>query len=228
VNAEVPLARVAAPIREQVTDAIREQIISQRLAPGDRLIERELCQMTGASRASVREAMRQLESEGLITAIPQRGMVVAHVTLEDALDIYAVRAELEGLVAATFAARASDEQRDRLFAEAAHLEGATDIPTVLRVKSAVYQIMFEGARNTVAEQFLGSLQARVSLMRTKSLSAPGRPIESTREIAQLVEAIRSRDADAASAAARFHVRQAARALERVLLAEVAASAHADH
>jgi len=219
MDSEFSLVRVAAPIREQVADAIREQIINRRLAPGDRLIERELCEMTGASRASVREALRQLETEGLVTAIPQRGMAVTDLSLSDALDIYAVRAVVEGLLAGTFAVIATEEQRARLFEVADRLAQAQDAMTVLRVKRELYNILFEGARNTVAVQFLNSLQTRVSIMRVKSVSAPGRPLASIREVAQLVEAIRTRDAEAASAAAQFHVRQAARALELVLAME---------
>ncbi|WP_100812288.1 GntR family transcriptional regulator [Microbacterium sp. BR1] len=208
-------------IRERVIDTIREQIMSQRLAPGERLIERELCELTGASRASVREALRQLESDGLVTGVPQRGVVVARLSLDDALSIYEVRSALEGVVASSFVRLATLDERERLFAASEKLKGVTESRAILQAKADFYHILFEGARNPVAEQFLKSLQARVNLMRITSLSAPGRIADSVEEIAQIVRAIRARDPEAAAAAAQFHVRQAARALERTLFERAA-------
>src|ERR687891_466384 len=71
------VARVAAPLREQVLDLLRREIVEMRLRPGQRLVERELIQRIGVSRTTIREALRELAAEGLVTTIPQKGAIVA-------------------------------------------------------------------------------------------------------------------------------------------------------
>jgi len=80
--------KLAAPLRQQVLDGLRQAIIDGRLVPGARLIERELTEMMGVSRTVIREALRQLESEGLIAIIPNKGPVVRELTLAEARDLY--------------------------------------------------------------------------------------------------------------------------------------------
>src|ERR1700730_10311746 len=92
----VPVERVAAPLRDQVLDGLRQAIVEQRLPPGQRLIERELVEQIGVSRTTIREVLRQLTAEGLVTTIPQKGAVVAAPSPEEAADLYEVRAALEG------------------------------------------------------------------------------------------------------------------------------------
>jgi len=69
--------RVAAPLRTQVSDILRREIVEMRLHPGQRLVERELIERIGVSRTTIREALRELASEGLVTTIPQKGAIVA-------------------------------------------------------------------------------------------------------------------------------------------------------
>ena len=95
--ASAPLSfieRSAAPLRRQVLDELRQSIIAGRLAPGSRLIERELIAMMGVSRTVIREALRQMESEGLVANIPNKGPVVRELTLAEAKDLYSIRAVL--------------------------------------------------------------------------------------------------------------------------------------
>ena len=103
--------RIAAPLRHSVTESIRNAIAAGVFKAGARLPERDLCAMTGVSRTLVREALRQLESEGLINVVAHRGPVVSRVTPEQAEGIYQVRIELEGLASQLFAERASEVQR---------------------------------------------------------------------------------------------------------------------
>ena len=87
----------ATLIRQQVTDAIRDAIVQMRLMPGDRLVERELMEWSGVSRATVRESIRQLEADHLVKASPQRGAEVCAPTPQEAAELYEIRAVLEGL-----------------------------------------------------------------------------------------------------------------------------------
>ncbi len=105
------MRREAAPLRSQVVELLRRAIVGGELGPGERLVERVLCARFAVSRTVVREALRQLESEGLVTTVPQRGPVVAVLTAADAEALYEVRAVLEGLAGRAFAQRATPAER---------------------------------------------------------------------------------------------------------------------
>lgn len=205
-----------APIREQVAAILRDAIVDMRLEPGQVLIERELCEMTQASRPSVREALRQLEAEGLVESLNGKGTVVAIASPELAEDVYEVRAELEGLAAELFARSASEEllAEFRLAVDEVAVAAAEDNPNaprdVLQAKNRAYEVLFRGADNPILTQMVNMLQRRVTQMRALTLAQPGRPAQSVLEIEAIRDAIERRDSQAARAAATFHVKQAAR------------------
>ncbi len=91
----------------QTVDKLRDAILNGHFQPGDRLVEQDLCQEMGVSRGSLREALRRLEAEKLITMAPNRGPSVSVIGWAEAEQIYYVRALLEGEAAAEFAARAT-------------------------------------------------------------------------------------------------------------------------
>src|SRR5262249_30143213 len=105
-----------AALRDQVVGNLRNAIINGQLAPGARLIERQMCELLGVSRTLVREALRQLEAEGWIRILPNRGPVVISMTPEEVRELYEVRAALEGIAAFRAAERVTPEQLDRLAA----------------------------------------------------------------------------------------------------------------
>jgi len=224
----IKLHRVAAPLREQVLELLRNDIVEQRLRPGHRLIERELIEQIGVSRTTIREVLRQLAAEGLVTTIPQKGAIVAAPSREDAEDLYEVRAALEALAARRFAERASAEQVTALrrsFTAFEHLANSgASIPELLRAKNAFYDVLLEGSRDAPIHAILGGLRARVAMLRTISLSEPGRSARALAEIRELVEAIEERDPERAAAAAAHHVQQAASTALAALDAETATSA----
>ncbi len=199
-------------LREQVADLIRRAIVEMRLKPGDRLVERELIEWTGVSRATVREAIRELATEGLVRTIPQKGAVVASPTLREAADVYEVRAVLEGLAGRLFAERASGEQRAAL----AHayqtlrevLGPGAETWAMLEAKNAFYAILLAGADNAAMVSMLGLLQARITMLRATSMTQPGRAAEAIAEIGEIVRAVEARDGAAATAACAYHVQQA--------------------
>jgi GntR family transcriptional regulator, trigonelline degradation regulator len=209
------VGRVAAPLREQVREVLRRAIVEQHLPPGHRLIERELIEQTGVSRTTVREVLRELAAEGLVTTVPQKGAVVAVPSAEEAAELYEVRGALEGLAARRFVAHATAEQVEELAAALAELEHITaeggDIRAMLRAKDRFYDVLLRGAGNHAVHAILAGLKARVGLLRTSSLSQPGRPERSVAEIRAIVDAVRARDADAAADACAEHVERAAEA-----------------
>ncbi|WP_373356266.1 GntR family transcriptional regulator [Pseudoroseicyclus sp. CXY001] len=204
--------RVAAPLRNQVIEAIRNSIIAGHFEPGERLLERRLCEMTGVSRTLVREALRQLESEGLIEVVPHRGPRVAVLDPDMARDIYLVRSQLEGLAAALFAERATSRNFDAIRAAFERLKSviSEDDPIVrVEAKNAFYVELINGAGNRALGPSLNFLNSRIVLLRATSLQAPGRLQESVKELGALVDALEARDSEAARAAAQRHVANAA-------------------
>lgn len=209
------MVRVAAPLREQVTQMLRQAILSSQLAPGQRLVERELIDLFGVSRPTVREAIRELTTEGLVTVVPQRGAVVATLTSEDARDLYDARSAIESLMLERFIERASDEQAGELWAKLQvyrrAIEDDASIEELLSAKELFYDQLIEGANSNVLANLLGSLHARISLLRVKSLNKPGRPLQSIEELEGIVKAVQDRDTKKAMRLCATHIQNAAHA-----------------
>jgi DNA-binding GntR family transcriptional regulator len=207
------IGRVAAPLREQVVTLVRDAILGFRLEPGQRLVERELVEQLGVSRATVREVLRQLAAEGLVTVVPQRGAVVTALTPDDAADLYEMRASLEALAVQRFVQRATPEQvvalRDAV-AEIERTAGSAEPQDQLHAKDRFYEVLFIGSGSEPLQQTLAGLQARVRLLRATSLSEPGRPQEAAAELRAVVDAVEAGDAEAAAAACARHIHNAAR------------------
>lgn len=203
--------RVQVTLRQQVLELLRNAILEGRFQPGDRLIERELCELTGVSRTSVREALRHLESEGLVANVPNKGPTVATVTEEDAREIYEVREALEGLAGRLFAERGTAKQVEALQTALERLAAAfrqNDLRLVVAETTHFYEVFLEGCGNSLIGDMIRSLQARVIFLRRTSMSQPGRAPGSLSEMEAIVAAIRRRDADGAEAACKDHVRRA--------------------
>ena len=208
-----PVGRIAAPLREQVIAALRQAILDFNLKPGQRLVERELIEQLGVSRTTIREALRELTSEGLVTVVPQKGAVVATPTLDDAIDLYEVRAALESLVVQRFVERATDAQVERLKAAVERFHDETirtaDIRQILAAKDLFYVVLIEGAASSALQQLLEGIQARVQVLRATSLSEEGRTFAAVRELRAVVDAIAQRDAPLAARLTAEHIRAAA-------------------
>lgn len=219
--------RVAAPLRTQVLELFRQDILAAEFAPGERLVEARLCARYEVSRTVIREVLRQLESEGLVTMVPHRGPVITELTASDAEALYEVRCALEGLAGALFAERATPEQRQRM-GEVVDRFSRTcreaDLRQRLAMKDEFYDILIAGAGNPIVESTLRGIHARVQRLRGLSMQAEGREPETVRELTAIHQAAAVRgDADAARAACETHVRKAA----ATALAQLAAQLSGD-
>lgn len=220
--ADLRVCRQSATVRGHVEEKLRLAIYAGRFSPGQRLTERELCQSLGVGRTSVREALRQLESEGLVTSVPHRGLTVSRIE-GDAIDqIYALRALVEGYAARRCAESADARTRNLILAAAEAFEAAAGAPAQTEVvarKAAFYALLKEGSGNAFVAQVLTSLHARIDMLRTATLTEPGRLAASAREIKAIAVAIASRDGATAEEASRTHVDNAA-AIARVKVAQI--------
>jgi DNA-binding GntR family transcriptional regulator len=217
-----PIRKSAAPLRHNVVDALRAAIVEGRLAPGARLIERELIAMTGVSRTVIREALRQLESEGVVEILPNKGPIVRKLTLPEAKDLYLIRSVLEGLAARKFVENAGEAdvaELGRALEETAdaYRSGGTEI---LAAKNRFYDILIRGARSETLSSMIAALHARVWRFRAHGLGHPKRTRtrsqQSLSELRRLLGAIERRDADLAEEIARREVTNAAAELLHLL------------
>ena len=206
-------------LRAQVENTLRKAIISGELSPGEKLIERELCQMLGVSRQSLREAMRKLEAEKLIVIVPHRGPEVASMSIDQARELFALRQLRESYAAQEFTIHASDQQIKELIKTVKRLKEAVkknDSEGVLQAKAEFYGILLGGCGNNLVREVLGGLLSRVSLLRATSLMLEDRLPQSLKEIEALVACIKLRDPDGARAISFEHVSNAQKAALGVL------------
>ncbi|AWI55585.1 GntR family transcriptional regulator (plasmid) [Aquabacterium olei] len=204
-------------LRELTLEKMRNAIIGQYFQPGQRLVERTLCDELGVSRTIVREVLRHLETEGLVETPQGQGPMVATIDLETTRQIYEIRALLEGHAAAS-CARLADEQAIVRMAAALMLIEASfaqnDHVGVLAETTRFYEVMFSAGREAVAWSIVQSLNARINRLRAITITSRERSSSGPAEMKQVLEAIRQRQPEAAQRAAEAHVRQAAaRALE---------------
>ncbi len=208
----VPLKLVKPEtLRAQVENHLRAAIVSGKLKPGEKLIERELCEMLGVSRPSLREALRKLEAEKLIVIVPHRGPEVAAMSVKEARDLYALRRLLESYAAHEFARLASDEQIKSLGKVVKRLREASNKKLrsgVLQAKADFYDVLLTGSGNALVSEILGGMLSRVSLLRATSLMLPDRLPRSVEEIEALQKCIEKRDAVGAQKISSEHILKA--------------------
>lgn len=205
-------------VQTQTANRLRDAILSGYFKPGQRLIEADLCEMMQVSRTSVREALRRLEAEKLITIVPNRGPSVSRITWEEAQEIYDVRAMLEGEAAALLAERATAEhKREMSLALAAFVQAdeADDAIGRLTSTSQFYDVMLRGCGNRIVGEMLQGLVARINFLRARSMSQSGRARFSATEMRRILKAIEKKDPAGARAAAVEHVRNACAAAKAV-------------
>jgi DNA-binding GntR family transcriptional regulator len=223
MNPGITIKKQAAPLRQQVLEALRRAIVSGRLAPKQRLTERALIEMLGVSRTVIREALRQLEAEGLIEIIPNKGPVVRELSPVEAKDLYRIRAVLEGLAARLFAENASDEMVDKLEAALGSVIRAyqgEDGEEALDAKTKFYDLLYQGAASPSLASMLGVVQARVWRWRAVGLTHPDRANdrldESVENLKCLIAAIRNKDGESADRISREEVSKAAEEVMRLI------------
>ncbi|WP_152527844.1 GntR family transcriptional regulator [Lutibaculum baratangense] len=208
-----PVKHEPAPLRNKIIKSLRHAIETGALRPGTRLVEKDLCQQLNVSRTSLREALRQLQAEGLLVDVNNRGLAVVEISRNDAENVYRIRGLIEGLVVEQFIDNASAEEKDALKADAGRLKAAYQsgrADEIVTIKREFYDRICTGADNQIGFDLLNKLTLLTSGLRRRSVERPARQKQSIKEVEALVAAILAGDKKAAHAAAETHVANAAR------------------
>ncbi|MFF4592286.1 GntR family transcriptional regulator [Amycolatopsis sp. NPDC001319] len=196
-------------------DALRAALLAGDVVPGQRLVEAELAETFGVTRASMRAALIDLTAEGLVERIPHRGARVRVVSIEEAVAITECRMVLEGLCAAKAAEKVTDDEIGSLRELAGRLRAAVDEGESMKyseLNRELHRTVREIAGQSVAAELLERLHGQIVRHQFRLAMRAGRPHVSLPEHLAIIEAIARRDPDAAEQAARAHLRSVITAL----------------
>ncbi|MBR0456360.1 MAG: GntR family transcriptional regulator [Firmicutes bacterium] len=196
------------PLREMVYEELKMQILKGSIIPGTRMMEVELAEEMGVSRTPIREAIRKLEKEGLVTIEPRRGAYASMISTEDMVEILEVRQDLEGLAAYFAANRMSDEQMAELKEVSNNYNEAVKrgkMEDMIKYDTRFHHIIVESCRNKILVQMIEQLQELVLRFRYIYYDNFRRAENMPEEHEAIVAAISEGDADKARAAADIHI-----------------------
>lgn len=207
------------PLREVVSETMREAIVNGILKPGERLMEIQLAEELGVSRTPVREAIRKLELEGFVVMIPRRGTYVAGLSIKDINEVFEIRTALDVLAAGLAAERITEEeleQMERLMVEIGENIDQGNMDGIITLDSQFHDILYKASRNDRLVGIINNLREQFTRFRSISIMYPGRLKNTLEEHRQLVEAIAQRNPEVAQQLAREHMENA----EQTLLMEM--------
>ena len=183
-------------LREKILETIRDAILKGSLKPGERVSEPELAERFGISRTPIREAFRQLESEGYLVVIPRKGAVVASLSERDIEEFYAIKIILEGFAAKMAAEKLTDKDIERLETineRLAQIAKDGDVKSFFRVHNEFHELFIKAAGNDKLYDMINQLVMKFKRLRLASLSQPGRMEISVEEHRNMIEAFRNHD-----------------------------------
>ncbi|MFA7270076.1 MAG: GntR family transcriptional regulator [Sterolibacterium sp.] len=200
MNARTEISLASPALYQQVAEQLRTRIFAHQLPPGSWLDEQALAQEYGISRTPMREALKVLASEGLVTLKPRRGCYVTELSEQDLDEIFPVMALLEGRCAALATQKAGADDLSRLAAIHEQLEEHArngDADRFFELNHGFHAALQELAGNRWLSQLIDDTRKMLKLTRRDSLRLAGRLKQSLAEHRALLKAIRQRDANLA-------------------------------
>ncbi len=198
-------------LRGKVFIQLQNDILNGLYQPGDNLIETKLSEELGVSRTPIREAIRQLELEGLVHSIPNKGAIVKGISSQDVEDIYTIRMLIEGLAARWAAEKITCEELKEL-KEVVELEEfytlKNDVDHLLQFDSRFHDIIFKASKSKTLMHTLSTFHHYVQRARNASLNNPERARMVLEEHKAILQAIMEHDAEKAERLTTLHVRNA--------------------
>lgn len=202
-------------LRARVYNALREDILNGKYKVGENLIELRIADELNVSRTPVREAIRQLELEGLVESIPNKRVTVKGISIKDMEDIYRIRRVLEGLSARWAVEQITDDEISGLQEIYELMEFYTqknDIDQIAKLNTKFHEIIFNATKSNILMHILNDFQFYVKWARHESLSIPGRMEEALKEHHDILQAIKNRKGEDAEKYLTIHVENSSKNL----------------
>lgn len=196
------------PLRDVVFNTLRQSILTGELRPGERLMEIHLADKLGVSRTPIREAIRKLELEGLVTMIPRRGAEVAQITEKNLRDVLEVRSALDALAIELACDRITAEELEELRKACDHFEEETckgDANQMALADVALHDIILTASRNERLIGMISNLSQQMYRYRLEYVKDPGSYERLIQEHRIIYEAIRDKDKETGAGAIRAHI-----------------------
>ena len=217
------------PLRDRVFEQLREDILNGKYTVNEELKEIPIGKQLGVSRTPVREALRKLELEGLVTIVPNKGAYVTGISTDDVHDIYVIRSYLEGLCAKWACRNATEEdlnKLDEIICLAKFNAERERYEQMAELDSKFHQQMYAACGSKILRHILHDFIQYVESVRQQTLSRSERANEAITEHEQILEAIKLRDEEAAEKLSNQHILNTmANLRKRGILKELD---HADH
>lgn len=195
------------PLSEKIAETIRTNILKGIIKPGERLVEPKLSEQLGISRTPIREALRNLESEGFIEIIPRRGAVVTQITDKDVDEIFIIKMRLESLAARLATERLTNADIEKMKDLALRVrESTSKVGHKVNWNSEFHEVFIQNCGNDRLIKILAGLQQQFKRATVFSFSETGRTIEVAEEHQNIISAFESRDKDMAEKLVENHIR----------------------
>ncbi len=204
--------------QELIYQELYDGIVDGRYRPGERLDLDAIAERVGTSRTPVREAIRRLESEGLVTSVPHRGTVVSQLSIDEIAELYHIRAVLEGLAARLAAGNLTDADADGLRSLCQEMRSDAvrqGDEAFLELNRQFHEIIYRAAQAPLLHEYIINLYASTSRYRRLTASSPGRLDEILDEHEELARALIAGDAAEAERVSNLHHENNARTLSQL-------------
>jgi DNA-binding GntR family transcriptional regulator len=203
------------PLLEQAYISIRELIINGEIAPGEKLVESRLAEKLGISRTPIREALRRLELEGLVTYVPLQGAQAAHLDRSSIINLYKCRAALEAVAAGEAALRINDDMLQKIeesimLAEQFYSKG--DHQRTVEKNTQFHDVILASSGNNILIQLMEQIKTQILRFRSITSEYGFRPTF-IQEHQEIYDSLRQRDSEESERLMREHVK---RDLETIL------------
>jgi DNA-binding GntR family transcriptional regulator len=206
-------------LRGKIYSTLRENILSGKYFAGESLIEKRLAEELNVSRTPIREAIRQLELEGLVESIPNKGATVKGISKKDMEDIYRIRMVLEGLAARWAIEQITDEEIKKLTEAYDLMEfytGKEDINAISKLNTEFHDVIYAATKSTVLQHILKDFQIYVKWARHESLSSLGRKETALKEHYDILKAFKERNSENAEKYLIIHVENSSKHIKNKL------------
>jgi len=191
-----------------IFDKIREDILIGKYASGEKIVEAKLAEELGVSRTPVREALKQLELDGLVDNIPNRGVIVKGISKQDIQDIYTIRIAIEGIAVKWAIERMTDDDLNKLKEIYELMEFFTykkDIEKFAELNTQFHEAIYNATKSRYLEHVLTDFQYFIKTTRYKSLKTTGRLNSALQEHKEILDALIKKDVDEAKKAIIYHI-----------------------